>query len=207
MAVDVDTNYGQITESKHQDGATPQPPTPEGEAPNDAIPARRWASQAPLSVLRQGIAAGVLVVLAVSALAGWLGYRAFDANQTQRQRQAFIATARQEVLNLTTIDYTHVESDVARILDKLTGTFHDDFEKRSQALIDAAKRSQSKSTGTTTEAGLQSAGPDGGQLLVTVAVQTTNAAGQEPEPRLWRMRIGVQKIGDTIKVSSVEFVA
>jgi Mce-associated membrane protein len=44
------------------------------------------------------------------------------------------------------------------------------------------------------------------QILVTATVNTTNAGAPDPEPRLWRMRITVQKQQDGEKVSNVGFV-
>jgi len=37
-------------------------------------------------------------------------------------------------------------------------------------------------------------------------VNTSNAGTVEPSVRHWRMRIDVQKVGDTLKVSNVGFV-
>lgn len=44
------------------------------------------------------------------------------------------------------------------------------------------------------------------QVLVAVTVKTSNAGGQDQQPRAFRMRISVEKIGDEAKVSNVEFV-
>ena len=60
--------------------------------------------------------------------------------------------------------------------------------------------------GTVTEAGLESQTADTAQVLVAVTVTTTNAGAQQPDPHAWRMRISVQKAGDQMKVSHVEFV-
>ena len=43
-------------------------------------------------------------------------------------------------------------------------------------------------------------------MLVAVTVNTSNAGAPEQQPRAWRMRITVQKVGDEAKVSNVEFV-
>jgi Mce-associated membrane protein len=43
-------------------------------------------------------------------------------------------------------------------------------------------------------------------VLVAVSVKTSNAGAADNQPRGWRMRISVQKIGDQAKVSNVEFV-
>ena len=43
-------------------------------------------------------------------------------------------------------------------------------------------------------------------MLVAVTVTPSNAGAPEQQPRAWRMRISVQKVGDDAKVSNVEFV-
>ncbi|HXO54425.1 MAG TPA: Mce protein, partial [Mycobacterium sp.] len=98
-------------------------------------------------------------------------------------------------------------ADIKRILDSSTGAFYDDFQKRSQPFVEVVKQAQSKSRGTITQAGLESLQPDSAQALVAVAVTTSNAGAPEQQPRAWRMRVSVQMIGDTAKVSNVEFVA
>jgi Mce-associated membrane protein len=159
-----------------------------------------------LSKLGTAIAAGVASVLGLVSLAGWLGYRTYENQQEQVTRKEFVETARQGAVNLTTIDYTHVEVDIQRVLNSTTGTFHDDFKKRSQPFVDVVKQAQSKSQGTVTEAGLESQNGDQAQVLVAVSVETSNAGASEQQPRAWRMRINVQKVGDAIKVSDVQFV-
>jgi len=53
---------------------------------------------------------------------------------------------------LTTIDYNEADADVQRILNSTTGSFYDDFSKRSQPFVDVVKQARSKSEGTVTEA-------------------------------------------------------
>jgi Mce-associated membrane protein len=111
---------------------------------------------------------------------------------------------------LTTINYTEVDADIQRILDSSTGTFHDNFQKRSQPFVDVVKQAQSKSEGTVTAAGLESQNGDQAKVLVAVSVKVSmkmsNADAPEQAPRGWRMRIGVQKVGRGAKVSDVQFV-
>jgi Mce-associated membrane protein len=95
---------------------------------------------------------------------------------------------------------------VQRILDSATGTFYDDFQKRAGPFVEVVKQAKSKSVGTVTEAGLESDTGTEAEVLVAVAVKTSNAGAAEQQPRLWRMRITVQKMGDDVKVSNVEFV-
>jgi Mce-associated membrane protein len=158
-----------------------------------------------LSRVGSALVAGVLVVATLSGLGGWLGYRSIQKHDAQDQRDLFVQTARQGAVNLTTISYTEVETDVQRILDSATGAFRDDFDKRSQPFIEVVKAAQSRSEGTVTEAGLESQRGDTAQVLVAVAVKSKTAAGEQA-PREWRMRIEVQAVGDGAKVANVVFV-
>jgi Mce-associated membrane protein len=158
------------------------------------------------SGVRLAIAVGIAVVAALGSLTGWLGYRMYGDHQAQQQRNLFVEVGRQGAVNLTTISYTEADADVQRILDSSTGTFYDDFKKRSQPFVEVVKQAQSKSAGTVTAAGLESQAGDQAQVLVAVSVNTTIAGAPEQQPRSWRMRISVQKVSDGAKVSNVEFV-
>jgi len=146
------------------------------------------------------------VVLTLGGLGAWLGYRAYEGRQAEEQRALFIEVGRQGALNLTTINYTQAEADVRRILDSATGTFYDDFQKRSGAFIDVVEKAQSKTEGTVTYAGSESEEAAATNVLVAVTVKTSNSGAPEQNTRTWRMRISVQKVGDGAKISNVEFV-
>jgi Mce-associated membrane protein len=159
-----------------------------------------------MSHVRLATIVGLVVVLALGGLVGWLSFRAYQSHQLDTQRKVFLQVGRQGALNLTTIDYQHVDDDVQRILDSATGKFYDDFQQRSQPFTEVVKQVKSKSVGTVTEAGLESESGDEAQVLVAVAVNTTVEGQPEQQPRAWRMRIVVQKVGEDTKVSNVEFV-
>jgi Mce-associated membrane protein len=177
------------------------------EADDNATESAETPARRRFSDTRALIALGLVVVAALAGVGGWLGYRAYQDREAQAQRNLYVQVARQTAVNLTTINYTEVESDIKRILESATGTFYDDFQKRSQPFVEVVKKVQSKSEGTVAEAALLSEAKDQAQVLVAVSVKTTIAAAPEQEPRRWRMRISVQKSGDSAKVSNVEFVA
>jgi Mce-associated membrane protein len=160
------------------------------------------------SHVRLALIAGLVAVLALGGLTGWLGYRAHESRDLAEQRQTFLQVGRQGAINLTTLDFEHIDADVQRILDSATGTFYDDFQQRAPAFTDVVRQVKSKSVGTVTEAAIE-AGDTATQAEVLVAVTVTSVIAGQPEqqPRAWRMRILVQKIQDETKVSNVEFVA
>lgn len=173
----------------------------EAEAEDQAPARARW-----LSPTRTAMLVSLVIVVVAAALVGFLGFRTYQSEQAQHRDQLFLQVARQGAVNLTTIDWQEADADINRILDSATGTFYDDFSKRSQPFVQVVKQAQSKSVGTVTEAGLESQSGDQAQVLVAVSVKTTNLGVNEQRPRAWRMRIDVQKIGDQAKVSNVQFV-
>jgi Mce-associated membrane protein len=176
-----------------------------GDTESEAKGWRRRLTRRRLSRTGAALAASVVIVSAITGLTGWLGYRAYQTHQAQAQRNLFVQVARQGAVNLTTINYTEVDTDVQRIIDLATGAFRDDFQQRSKPFIEVVKAAQSKSEGTVTDAGLESQRGDSAQVLVAVAVKSRTAGGEEA-PREWRMRIEVQAVGDDAKVSNVVFV-
>ena len=172
----------------------------EADASEDAAPVKK-----PMSPARLATVLGMVMVVALGVLVGWLGFRVYQSHQAQQQRELLIQVGRQGALNLTTIDWQHADADVQRILDSSTGTFYDDFSNRSKPFLEVVKKAQSKSVGTVAEAGLESQSGNEAQVLVAVSVKTSLGA-DEQEPRHWRMRMTVQKLGNEAKVSNVAFV-
>ena len=200
----VDTDSGNAASGDAPNPTAPDVDEAKPTEPVDEVTGLTVAN--PLKRLRLVLVASVLIVAVLGGLVGYLGYRGYQMQAAARQREVFLSVGRQAAINLTTISYTEAEADVARILDSATGTFHDDFQQRSQPFIDVVKRAQSTSQGNVTAAGLASVDRDRAQVVVAVSVKTTNAGVPEQQPRGWRMRLDVEKVGDTAKVSDVQFV-
>jgi Mce-associated membrane protein len=153
------------------------------------------------------IAVGAGAIVALLGVGGWLGFRLHQDHQVQDQRSLYVQVARQTAINLTTINYAEVDADIKRVLDSATGGFHDEFQNRSQPFVEVVKKVQSKTEGTIAEAGLLSYTNGQAQVLVAISVKTSmGTAPADQEPRRWRMRLTVDKVGDGAKVSNVEFV-
>jgi Mce-associated membrane protein len=159
-----------------------------------------------MSHVRLATIIGLAAVVVLAGLCGWLGFRAYESRKAADERNLFLQVGRQAALNLTTIDFEHADEDVQRVLDSSTGTFYDDFQARAQPFKEVVKQAKSKSVGTIAEAGVESETDDGADVLVAVTVKASNAGAAEQEPRAWRMRITVQRVGNEAKVANVRFV-
>ncbi|TLH67883.1 Mce protein [Mycolicibacterium aubagnense] len=147
---------------------------------------------------------GVVVVAALGALVTWLGQRELQVRRDDALRQMYLTAGKQSAVNLTTIDYRHVDDDIKRALDTSTGAYFDDFTQRSAAVVDSVKQQQSVSVGTVTEAGVESVNETSGVVLVAVKVHTEVGDGAPQQDRYWRVRLTMQKVGEGAKVSNVE---
>lgn len=187
MAVDADPDEDELTDETPPDTAAPIPRRVDG--------------------VRAALLLGLLMLAAVGGVAGWLGWQAHRADQAQRLDEMFLQAGRQGAVNLTTMDFAHVDADIQRVLDGSAGAFYDDFQQRAPSFGEVVKKTQSKTEGTVTEAGVESASGDTARVLVAVSVKTSNIAAPEQRPRLWRMRLDVQRVNDVAKVTNVGFVA
>jgi Mce-associated membrane protein len=161
----------------------------------------------PIQVERLALIFGLVAGMVLAGLVGWLGFRAYEAHNIEARRTLFVQTARQEAVNLSTINYQDADADAQRILDLATGKFYDSFSRRTQSYIDSAKRMQSKTVGTVTDAGLESQSGDVGRVLVAVTVSSSDSTQAQREPQYGRMRITVRKVGGLAKVADVVAVS
>jgi Mce-associated membrane protein len=204
MATDIETQQAAVPDTR--DEASPvdtvaEPPDSAADGRGDGP--KRWPR---MPIHRQLLLFGLTTAVTLAGVAGWFGWRAYQTQQITQERAVFLQAGRQGAVNLTTIDWRNADGDVQRILDSATGTFYDEFAKRSQPLIEMVKQVKSRSQGAITAAGLESVSGTEAQVLVAVSVKISNTGAPEQNPRSWRMRITVQKVGQDVKVSNVEFV-
>lgn len=155
--------------------------------------------------VRIGVLFGLLALAAMVVIAGWLQSQVHAVAEEQQQRAQLLSAARDGAILLTTVNQSDAETKVDQILESATGVFLEDFRSRSQAFIDTVQRAQSDTAGTVVAAGLESSHRGHADVLVVMSVKTS-LAGTAAPPRQWRMRIGVQQVGQSIKVSDVEFL-
>jgi serine/threonine protein kinase len=184
--------------------ATQQRPPDDGASwsPQSAAPKR------PLVRVATVVPALLAIVLVAAA-----AFATIEAVRTNRLAshtvpawQPYVDAAKVTAVDLTSMSYQTVDNDVQRVLDNSTGTFHDDFSKSSEVFKQAVRDAQSVSSGTVSGAGLESIEGTQARVLVAVSEKTTKAANPNAETKSWRMRISVDKMGQSYKASSVEFV-
>jgi serine/threonine protein kinase, bacterial len=122
------------------------------------------------------------------------------------QWQPYVDYAKQFTVLLTSLSPQTADSDIQRILDASTGSFHDEFARDRAGFEQTVVSSNATTQGAVNSAGLESISGTTAYALVAATSKITNNAGASQQPRSWRLRVRVEKVGDTYKVSNVEFV-
>lgn len=159
----------------------------------------RWRTR-----LVVGAVLAVTAGLVVTSVGLWNEHTAMRENDALGQR--YLQSARQGVLDLTSISADTVDADTARILAESTGGFRDDFDTRAADFVTVVKQANVKAVGSITEAGLESMDGGTAKVLVAATSKVTNSSGAQEEPRVWRLRVTLTDDAGALRMSDVEFV-
>ncbi|MBK5307686.1 MAG: hypothetical protein JJD92_13450 [Frankiaceae bacterium] len=146
----------------------------------------------------------VLVLLAALAILGALQLR--DVPKRADARAAAMAAARQEALNLTSIDGRDIEGDLQRVLAGATGTFADDFKARSKDLKSVLTDNEVVAVGRVIDAALVRGDLDTATVLVVVDSTVKNTAVPEGRANTYRMQLDLERHGSRWLTSALQFV-
>ncbi|WP_328390463.1 hypothetical protein [Nocardia sp. NBC_00416] len=152
-------------------------------------------------------AAAVLVIgLVGAAVVSTLAVQ--STQQRDERRSEYVATARQTVLNLTTIRADTAKEDIDRILTMASGDFKTEFDGRIDPFTEIVKQAKVVSTGEVVEAAVERDDEKSAVILIAAKQTLTNAGSQEQQQRFYRFRVTVQRADDgTLTASDVKFVA
>ncbi len=149
-------------------------------------------------------AAAALLVAALVAVA--IAIALVPTAGVDAQREQFIQTARQGVLNLTTIHYATAPEDVQHLLDGASGDFAKDFGGRKDSYIQVVQKAQVNSDGKIETAGVEKIEGNTGVVLVASTAKVSNSAAPGAEDRSYRLRVTVTETDGRMTVSNVQFV-
>ncbi|TCK01289.1 hypothetical protein [Nocardia alba] len=153
-----------------------------------------------------GLAAAAVLVLALVVGATFTALAARSGSQDDDLRAQYTQTARQAVINLTTIRADSAKEDIDRILAVASGEFKNEFDGRVNPFMDVVKQAKVVSTGEVVESGIESVDENSAKVLVAAKQMVSNTGSAEPQARQYRFRITVSKGDSGMTVSKVEFV-
>ncbi|HUR50640.1 MAG TPA: hypothetical protein VMZ11_00790 [Mycobacteriales bacterium] len=175
-------------------------------------PAEPAPSRPPLPAAARRLVSG-LAVLAVLLLAASIALAlTVKAHNDDREalvaaRDAALSAARQEIVNLDSLNFATIDRDLTRVVDGATGTFKEQFSRAKADLKAQVVQRKSVSSGTVLSAGVVRADTNTATVLVaaerTVKDSSTTAGGTAHD----RWSVALEKHGGRWLVAGLEPVA
>jgi len=182
-----------------EDETTPVPESfPDAAAPSPAFP------------VLPAVAVGIAALLTAGLLAA-TGYMVWQHQKISQQRHTaaeYTAAARQDVINLMSIDYNTAQDSVQRVLDGSTGRFRANFADTADDFVKALKDEKIVTKAAINDAAVESVTGDGAVVLISATSQREGAKApkDQQQPRLWRVVVTLEREDGQIKMSGVDFV-
>jgi Mce-associated membrane protein len=154
-----------------------------------------------LTVIAAALAAAT-VALGVTITSHW-----HDGDALDRARDDALVAARQEIVNLDSLNHATIDADLARVVEGATGTFKDQFTRAQGDLKSVILQRKSVSIGTVLKAGVVRADTDTATVLVAddrTVKDSTDTSGAVAHDR-WR--VDLEKHGGHWLVSDLQPVA
>jgi Mce-associated membrane protein len=179
-------------------------------APPPLPPLTLPPSTKPTSTLMSTAAVAVTTLVTAGLLAA-TGYMLWQHHKTAQQRHSaaeFVAAARQDVVNLMSMDYNKSQESVQRVLDGSTGKFRANFDETADEFAKALRDEKIITSASVNDAAIDSM--TGNSAVVLVSATSRREGKQAPkeqqQPQVWRVVLTLEREGDQIKMSGVEFV-
>lgn len=184
--------------------ATP-PPMPPAPPPSPAPP------PPPAGLLRTvTVAVTTLLTAGLLGATGYMVWQHQKAAELRRSAAEFTAAARQDVINLMSMDYTRAQESVQRVLDNSTGKFRANFDETADEFVKALQDEKIVTTATINDAAVELDSMTDESAVVMVSATSRREGRQAPkeqqQPQVWRVVLTLERDGDQIKMSGVEFV-
>ncbi|WP_020575526.1 hypothetical protein [Actinopolymorpha alba] len=171
-------------------------------------PAARDPGEAPLSRRARGyLVAALLVVLVAAVVASvFLAVEVTRASAEERLRGEALRTARQLVLNFTTVDYRAFDRSRSGVLALSSGDFREQYSRAMKDLENLVKQNETVSRGKILDAGIVSFDGDSAQVLVAADADVTNVAAKTPALRTYRLQLDLARDSRGWRVVELQFV-
>ena len=146
----------------------------------------------------------LLALLLAAALVAAVMLR--SDHRRDNARIGALTAARQEALNLTSIDGRAIETDLQRVLDNATGGFKSDFAQRSKDLKKVLTDNQVIASGQVIDAALVRSDDQTATALVVVDSAVKNKAAPAGRSNTYRMQLDLELHAGRWLTSALQFV-
>ncbi len=193
-------------------GSSEQPEPTEDAAGADAKPAasrlrRRWPWRLRRPTRKAvGVGTAIMLICASFAASGYIVWQHRTLVQQRQHAEEFAAAAREEVATLMSIDPAHAAENLQHTIDDTTGALKSQLEATSSYMAKNAQDAQVTTKATVQDVAVESMTDNSAVVLVVAKSDTINPDKSVRPPVFWRLSVNIDRDGDRLKMSKLDFV-
>ena len=193
-------------------GSSEQSDATEDAAGADAKPAasrlrRRWPWRLRRPTRKAvGVGTAIMLICASFAASGYIVWQHRTLVQQRQHAEEFAAAAREEVATLMSIDPAHAAENVQHTIDDTTGALKSQLEATSGYMAKNAQDAQVTTKATVQDVAVESMTDNSAVVLVVAKSDTINPDKSVRPPVFWRLSVNIDRDGDRLKMSKLDFV-
>jgi Mce-associated membrane protein len=153
-----------------------------------------------------GVGTAILLICTSLAASGYVVWQHRALVQQRQHAEEFAAAAREEVATLMSIDPAHAAENIQHTIDDTTGALKSQLEATSSYMAKNAQDAQVTTKATVQDVAVESMTDNSAVLLVVAKSDTVNADKSVRPPVFWRLSVNIDRDGDRLKMSKLDFV-
>jgi Mce-associated membrane protein len=153
-----------------------------------------------------GVGTAIMLICASFAASGYIVWQHRTLVQQRQHAAEFAAAAREEVAALMSIDPAHAAENIQHTIDDTTGALKSQLEATSSYMAKNAQDAQVTTKATVQDVAVESITDNSAVVLVVAKSDTTNPDKSVRPPVFWRLSVNIDRDGDRLKMSKLDFV-
>jgi Mce-associated membrane protein len=153
-----------------------------------------------------GVGTAIVLICASLAASGYFVWQHRTLMQQQQHAEEFAAAAREEVATLMSIDPAHAAENIQHTIDDTTGALKSQLEATSSYMAKNAQEAQVTTKATVQDVAVESMTDNSAVVLVVAKSDTINPDKSVRPPVFWRLSVNIDRDGDRLKMSKLDFV-
>jgi Mce-associated membrane protein len=165
----------------------------------------RWRLRRPTRTT-VGVGTAIVLICASLAASGYIVWQHRTLVQQRQHEAEFAAAAREEVATLMSIDPAHAVENLQHTIDDTTGALKSQLEATSSYMAKNAQDAQVTTKATVQDVAVESMTDNSAVVLVVAKSDTINPDKSVRPPIFWRLSVNIDRDGDRLKMSKLDFV-
>jgi Mce-associated membrane protein len=179
----------------------------------DEVKPARWRSRRrwPWRIRRPsrnavGVSTAIVLITASLAASGYFVWQHRNLVERRQHAAEFAAAAREEVAAMMSIDPAHATENIQHTIDDATGLLKSQLQVTSSYVVKNAQDAGITTKATVEDVAVESMSDNSAVVLVVAKSDTTNPDKSKRPTVFWRLSVNLDRDGDRLKMSKIDFV-